>query len=44
MADTKLVGTEQIKGVYSFHIKYVGILSVFIYSFLNNDITKVETR
>ena len=44
IADTKLVGTEQIKGVYSFHIKYVGILSVFIYNFLNNNITKVERR
>ena len=34
--DTKLVETNQIKGIYVFHIKYLGIPSVLLYEYINN--------
>ena len=33
--DSRLVKTNQIKGVYVFHIKYIGFPSILLYSFLN---------
>ena len=41
IADTKLVHIQQIKGVYVFHIKYIGFPSVLLYEYFNNDESKV---
>lgn len=35
MADVELVKTNQIKGVYMFHIKYIGFPSVWLYDYFN---------
>ena len=35
VADTNLVKTNQIKGVYVFYIRYIGFPSVWLYNFLN---------
>ncbi len=42
VADNNLVEINQIKGVYVFHIKYIGYPSVWLYEFFNNEETKVE--
>ena len=42
--DTKLVNTNQIKGIYSFNIKYIGFPSVWLYDYFNNENAKVETK
>ncbi len=42
--DINLVTTEQIKGVYVFHIKYIGFPSVWLYSYFNQAKTKVKTK
>ncbi len=39
--DINLVKIEQIKGVYVFHIKYIGFPSIWLYEFLNNKNTKI---
>ena len=38
ICDTKFVEISQIKGMYVFHIKYAGILSVWLYEIFNNEI------
>ncbi len=35
VADTKLVQTNQIKGIYTFHIKYIGFPSIWLYEYFN---------
>ena len=42
--DSLLVETEQIQGVYRFHIKYVGFPSVWLNDYFNNETAKVETK
>lgn len=34
--DTKLVEINQIKGIYVFHIKYIGFPSVWLYEYFNS--------
>ena len=34
-ADMNLVETEQIQGVYVFHIKYLGFPSIWLYDYFN---------
>ena len=36
-ADTGLVQIEQIKGVYVFHIKYIGLPSVWLYNYFHQE-------
>ncbi len=42
--DMDLVQLEQIKGIYVFHIKYIGYPSIWLYDYFNNSVTKVETK
>lgn len=35
--DTQLVAPNQIKGIYSFHIKYIGFPSVWLYDYFNSE-------
>lgn len=42
--DYKPVSIEQIKGVYSFSIKYLGFPSVWLNDFFNNEKAVVETK
>lgn len=42
--DVHLVNIEQIKGVYRFHIKYVGFPSVWLHDYFNKEAAKVETK
>ena len=35
VADMKLVQTDQIKGIYTFHIKYIGFPSIWLYEYFN---------
>ena len=37
MPDTDLVKTGQIKGVYVFHIKYIGLPSVWLYNYFHQE-------
>lgn len=37
VSDMNLVQTEQIKGVYLFHLKYIGLPSVWLYEYFNNE-------
>ncbi len=41
--DSKLVAINQIKGIYVFHIKYIGFLSVWLNMYLTNDNINVFT-
>lgn len=41
LADRKLVKTTQIKGIYVFHIKYIGFPSICLYEYFNNEKAKV---
>ena len=43
-SDMDLVGIEQIKGVYLFHIKYIGFPSVLLYEYFNSKSSKVEAK
>ncbi len=42
--DAHLVNIEQIKGVYIFHIKYVGFPSVWLHDYFNKEVASVETK
>ena len=42
--DIDLVQIEQIKGIYTFHIKYIGFPSVWLYEYFNSEKAKVETN
>ncbi len=42
--DINLVETDQIKGVYIFHIKYIGFPSVWLYDYFNEEDTKIEIK
>lgn len=42
--DVHLVNIEQIKGVYRFHIKYVGFPSVWLHDYFNKEDARVETK
>lgn len=42
--DMKLVKINQIKGVYVFHLKYLGFPSIWLYDFFNSDTAKVEIK
>ena len=42
--DTNLVSTDKIKGVYVFHIKYIGFPSIWLYDYFNNNVSKVEIK
>ena len=42
--DINLVKINQIKGVYVFHIKYLGFPSVWLHEYLNSDSAKVEIK
>ena len=42
--DSQLVETNQIKGVYVLHIKYVGFPSVWLHDFFNHEQAVVETE
>ena len=42
--DINLVGIDQIKGVYIFHIKYIGFPSVWLYDYFNNEDARVEIK
>ena len=44
VSDTNLVKINQIKGVYVFHIKYLGFPSVWLHEYLNSDSAKVEIK
>lgn len=44
VADTNLVQIDQIKGVYTLHIKYIGFPSVWLYDYFNKEDAKVETK
>ena len=41
-SDIKLVETKQIKGIYCFHIKYVGFPSIWLYEYCNLENTKFK--
>ena len=42
--DTDLVPIEKIKGIYVFHIKYIGFPSIWLYDYFNNNASKAETK
>ena len=42
--DMELVKPNQIKGQYIFHIKYIGLPSVWLYNYFKQNDTKVETN
>ena len=42
--DMELVKTNQIKGIYVFHIKYIGFPSIWLHYYLNSKDAKVETK
>ena len=42
--ERNLVKIEQIKGVYVFHIKYIGFPSVFLYQYFNNEEAEMENK
>ena len=44
VADRNLVKINQIKGIYVFHIKYIGFPSVWLYEYFNSDGAKVEIK
>ncbi len=44
IADMEQVQINQIKGVYAFHIKYIGFPSVFLYDFFNHKEAEVEIK
>ena len=44
VADSDLVKTEQIKGIYVFHVKYIGYPSAFLYQYFNNEKPEVEIK
>ncbi len=35
--DTNLVQTDQIRGIYTFHIKYLGFPSIWLYDYFNDE-------
>ena len=44
VADSNLIKIEQIKGVYMFHIKYIGFPSIWLNSYFNNGDSKIEVK
>lgn len=44
VADTNLVETNQIQGIYMFHIKYIGFPSVWLYDYFHNKHTRLEIK
>ena len=44
ISDMKLVKINQIKGVYVFHIKYIGFPSIWLYEYFNNEKAELEIK